>query len=112
MRLHYGGPAGVRVIGDLRWSRENDWTVDAPALLAAEALCQSGERFEAAQDEPLKRLHGITDDALLDLAMAGVGNVDELAALDADQVKNLSATLPKIAAWKRQAAGILKQTEE
>jgi len=112
MRLYYGGPAQARVIGETSWGRANNWTADVPAAVASEALCQPGEQFEVALDEPLRQLHDMTDEALFELAMAGVGNLVELAALDAERVKELSINLPKIAAWKRQAAGFLKKLEE
>lgn len=112
MRLFYGGPAQARVIGEARWTAANRWTVDVPAATAAEALCQPGERFEVALDEPLRTLRGMTDDALFELAMAGIGSVEELAAATPDQVKKLSATLPKVRAWQRDAAGNLNPMEE
>lgn len=112
MRLFYGGPAQARMIGEAQWVRANNWTADVSAAMAAEALSQPGERFEVALDEPLRQLHDMTDDALLELAMAGVSNLVDLAALGAERVKELSTNLPKLAAWKRQAAGFLKKLEE
>ena len=112
MRLFYGGPAQARVIGEARWTAANRWTVDVPAAVAAEALCQPGERFEVAQDEPLRMVLGMTDEALFELAVAGVGSMADLAALDADRVKELSTNLPKLATWKRRAEGILQKMEE
>lgn len=112
MRIYYGGPAQAREIGEVRWERKGNWTQDVTAQMAAECLCQPGERFEVAQDDPLRLISGMTDEALFELAMAGVGSLADLAALDGDQVKNSSTTLPKLSAWKRQAAGILKKMEE
>ncbi len=111
MRIYYGGPAQARTMGEANWDRGNRWTVDVPAKTAAEALCQPGEQFEVAQDEELRMLKEMTDEALFELAIAGVGSLRDLANLRDDQAKEFSVTLPKLAAWKRQAEGILKKEE-
>lgn len=110
MRITYLSNA-TRVIDDLRWERANDHTVDVPGRQAGDVLSQPGEAFVIAADEPLRKLNRISEDELIELALNGIGSLEELAELQPDAIKSIHPR--KLAAWidqARQAGSI--QSEE
>lgn len=102
MRIHWGG-YGKRMIGKFTWSRESGYTVDLPGKVAADCLAQPGEPFSVAADEPLRRLDGITDEALFELAMAGIGTLGELARAQESALTDVRVDAKKLTAWIAQA---------
>lgn len=103
----------TRQIGELVWSRDNHHTVDVPGELAAEVLSQPGEPFEIAADDPLRGLDGIDEAGLVELALAGIGSLEDLARTAKDEITNINQQ--QLAAWIKQARQLSKshkQSEE
>jgi predicted flap endonuclease-1-like 5' DNA nuclease len=100
----------MRRIGSLVWDRENHHTVDVPGELAGEVLSQPGEPFEIAADDPLRALVGIDEAGLIELALAGIGSLDDLAQASKDEITNINQQ--KLAAWIKQAHQLCKSTKQ
>lgn len=103
----------TRKIGGMVWSRDNQHAVDVPGDLAAEVLSQPGEPFEIAADEPLRQLDGIDEAGLIELALAGIGGLTDLATASNAKIPNINQR--QLAAWIKQARQISKshkQSEE
>ncbi|KKM08391.1 hypothetical protein SY88_23670 [Clostridiales bacterium PH28_bin88] len=103
----------MRQIGNQVWSRDNHHTVDVPGDLAGEVLSQPGEPFEIAADEPLRALAGIDETELVELALAGIGSLEDLAKATKDEITTINQQ--QLAAWIKQARQLsksLKQSEE
>jgi len=112
MRINYKSNM-TRQMGELVWSLDNHHTVDVPGDLAGEVLSQPGEPFEIAADEPLRALTGIDEAGLIELALAGIGSLDDLAKASKDEITNINQQ--QLAVWIKQARQLSKshkQSEE
>jgi predicted flap endonuclease-1-like 5' DNA nuclease len=64
---------------------------DVPASLAVELLTTPEDEFVVAADaEPLTGLHGVGPQRAAELALAGIGSLTDLAALDEDGIARLA----------------------
>jgi len=123
MRLRYVGPGagGVtrRLIGRHEWSTRTGYVADVEAELAASLLTQPEREFAVAPDEPLLALaSGVqpADDWAAMMALAGVGILADLAALDGNGLERLAketgASLKQVRAWAAKARQGIKIREE
>jgi predicted RecB family nuclease len=94
---------GTRIVGKFTWSRQAGYTQELPAKIAADCLAQPGETFAVAESEPLRKLDGMDDAALFELAAAGIGTLAELARADAAQVERIRITTEQLTAWVQAA---------
>ena len=121
MRLRYNKMTGRRLWGALEWSatagrvREVD---DADLVVAL--LLQPQDQFSIDASEPLLKIAGVNPDVAGNLALAGVGSVQQLAAYRKAGIKDLAKSLKLpvrvVGAWVRAAAALceagLDQTDD
>lgn len=110
MRIRYNG-SGRRRLGDLVWDRENGYVVDVSAEVAAALLTYPYPQFSLDESEPLLELGCILGFQVAELALAGVGSVEELAELDDAGAEEVAAELgvepPLVGWWIDQARMLL-----
>ena len=94
MLIRFVGPAHVRrVVGPYEWAEHNDFVQDVPADVAADLLTSPEGRFVVECEwEPLAHTAPVpaTDEVLAALALAGIGSVIDMAALDEAGIEHLS----------------------
>jgi hypothetical protein len=111
MLIRFVGPAHVRrSIGPYEWAEHNDFAQDVPADVAADLLTSPEGRFVVeCQWEPLAHTAPVqaTDEVFAALALAGIGSVMDMAALDEAGVEHVSRSAglapALIAEWASRA---------
>lgn len=102
MRIRYVGLAGLRVLGAYRWEPKNGYVTEVDAQTAAELLTYPRPDFVLDTDEPLTTIDGIGPQRAVELALAGVGSIADLAGLDEAGMERLAQA---IAASEEQVTG-------
>lgn len=101
-----------RLVAHYEWSTATGFVQEVTeADLAAELLTAPDQRFAVDTAEPLLTLKGVGQQRAAELALAGIGSMADLAALDGAGVQRLAALIngsqQQVRAWVRQAQGIL-----
>jgi hypothetical protein len=110
--ITYIGTSGLRTVGKLTWSKENNFTTKvAEAEQSLGLLTLPREQFAIAKEELL--LQVVNEDAAKVLLLAGIASVTDLAAIDGDEeVKALAAeigcTLKELRGWIKSADALIK----
>ena len=117
MRIRFAGPQVVRrVVGQYEWSRETGFVQDVDAATAAELLTCPGEDFVPDRDEPLLSLDGVGMQRLAELALAGIGNLADMADLNDEGIERLAESIwaseDQVRRWVEQAREILYSDKE
>jgi predicted flap endonuclease-1-like 5' DNA nuclease len=101
-----------RLVGSHEWSDKAGWVQDIPAQLAAELLTAPQGEFKISADEPLLEIQGIGPARALELAVAGIGTVMDLAGLDTAGIKRIAAetraSVQQVRDWAAQARQMTK----
>lgn len=108
MRIRFTGPRFVRrLVGPYEWSKATGFVQDVDARTAAELLTAPEGRFVLDNDEDLLALDGIGPQRAAELALAGIGSLADLTALDRDGERRLAeavwASTRQIRKWVRSA---------
>jgi len=92
MRLRYLRPSEyvARVVGEYEWSQRQGWVQDVDAPLAAILLTDPKDEWAVDAEDPLVALKGIGPQRAAGLALAGVGTLEDMAALDADGIAQVA----------------------
>lgn len=112
MRIIFTGPKLVRrLVGDYEWSTATGFVQEVDAATAAELLTSPEGRFAPAPDEPLLALPGVGEQRIGELALAGIGHVDDLAALDDEGIRSLADKLWASAKQIEKWVGLTRDTK-
>ena len=112
MQITYIGMSGLRTVGKLTWSKENNFTTEvAEAETALGLLTLPREQFAIAKEELL--LQVVNEDAAKVLLLVGITSVADLARIEGDEeVKSLGAeigcTLKELRGWIKSADALVK----
>ena len=94
------------MVGAYRWAQDTGYVADVDADTAAELLTQPRNEFVVDSDDPLLSIRGIGPQRAAELALAGIGSMDDLAALNPDEIERLAAQIfgskKQVWAWVRQ----------
>jgi len=92
MLIEYTGPkTRIRLVAGHTWSRDNGYSQDVDAGLAAVLLTEPGDDFRVHPDEPLLALEGGSQEMAGRLALAGIGSLEQLQELSEPQLAMLGA---------------------
>lgn len=121
MKIQYVGAATVRAWRydgeDYLWTPENFYTLEiADANLAGELLTHPPGDFVIAPDDALTTLDGIGAQRAAELTLLGIATLEDVAALDEDDVARVavatSVSAAQVRDWRAQAlAAMRRQTE-
>ena len=109
--ITYFGKSGLRTVGKLTWSKENNFTTEvAEAELALGLLTLPREQFAIAKEELL--LQVVNEEAAKVLLLVGVASVADLAQIEGDEeVKALATeigcTLKELRGWIKSADSLV-----
>lgn len=117
MRIGFVGARVVRrLVGGYEWSEATGFVQEVDAGTAAELLTMPGGKFVVWPMEALLSLRGLGPQEAVGLAMAGIGGMDELAAVDEEGIKRLAgegwASRRSIKRWVEMARKRLSLEEE
>jgi predicted flap endonuclease-1-like 5' DNA nuclease len=117
MKIEFVKPGPVRrLVENYEWSALAGWVQDIPAQLAAELLTAPQGEFKISADEPLLEVQGIGPARALELAVAGIGTVTDLAGLDTAGIKRVAeetrASSKQVRDWTAQARQMTKLNTE
>lgn len=109
MRIRFVGPGAggvtIRLVGVYRWAPDTGYVADVDADTAAELLTQPRNEFVVDSDDPLLSISGIGSQRAAELALAGIGSMADLAALNSDEIERLAAQIfgskKQVWAWVR-----------
>jgi predicted flap endonuclease-1-like 5' DNA nuclease len=111
VKIRYVGPGAggvtIRLIGAFRWAPDTGYVQDVGAEMAASLLTQPETEFVIDSSETLTALHDVGPQRAAEMALAGIGSVADLAALDEDGIarlaKGMFASERQVKAWVGQA---------
>lgn len=116
MQIRFVGPQVVRrLVAQYEWSTATGFVQEVTeADLVAELLTDPTGHFVVDAADPLLTLKGVGPQRAAELALAGIGTLGDLAALDGSGIQRLAAVISgssqQVRAWVRQAQGILNQS--
>jgi predicted flap endonuclease-1-like 5' DNA nuclease len=113
MRIRYVG-GGTRVWGEHVFDEGNGFVAEVEVEVAAEMLTYPRPQFVVDGDEALLNINGVGPQTVGELALAGIGGVRDLGALDEDGIERLDkgiwASRKQIEDWRGQAREMLGLT--
>jgi len=83
---------GRRMAAGYCWSAENGFVQDVDAGMAANLLTLPGQDFVVDAGEPLRQIGGLPG-LEVELALAGIGSLAELAGLDRNEAGRLAQVM-------------------
>lgn len=94
MKIRYVGSSGRRIVGEFEWNSDNGFVEDVTdSEIVADLLTYPRPEFVLVEDEPLTSLPQVGEQRAVELALAGIASIEDLAMLDDDGVTTLADSI-------------------